>query len=160
MKGKPLVLLAVAGFALLCFSAALQASSGEVADVIRMENPAYEHKKSIVEFTHKKHATDYGAACGDCHHDENGKPLADLKEGDPVQNCIECHKKPGEASKEEKKEWKAKKLKKEEINKLKLEYHAEAIHENCKGCHKDYNKKNKTKAAPTTCTKCHPKEEK
>ena len=41
-----------------------------------------------------------------------------------------------------------------------MEYHAEALHENCISCHKDYNKKNKTKAAPQSCTKCHPKKKK
>jgi len=48
-------------------------------------------------------------------------------------------------------------LKKAEKNKLELEYHAEALHENCKSCHKAFNKKYKPKKAPTTCTKCHPK---
>ncbi|MFZ7124842.1 MAG: cytochrome c3 family protein [Desulfobacterales bacterium] len=158
MKGKQLLLLAIAGFAVVFVAAGIQASSGEVADVIKMQNPAYEHTKGIVDFTHKKHSTEYGATCGECHHDENGKPLADLKEGDPVQGCIECHKNPGEATKDDKKAWKEKKLSRDEVKKLELEYHAEAIHENCQGCHKEYNKKNNTKAAPTTCTKCHPKE--
>ncbi|MGD8251713.1 MAG: cytochrome c3 family protein [Desulfobacterales bacterium] len=154
MNGKPFLLLAVAAIALFCFSAGLLASSGEVADVITMENPAYEHTKGIVEFSHKKHSTEYGATCGECHHDENGQPL-ELKEGDPVQSCIECHKKPGQMGKDEKKAIKG--LSKEEQDKKELEYHAEAIHMNCTGCHKTYNKENKTKAAPTTCTKCHPK---
>jgi hypothetical protein len=125
----------------------------EVEDVIKFEN-----SKGLVEFTHKKHHDEYGAACGECHHDDQGKPRADLKLGDDVKSCKECHKTPGEVPKEVKKEWRDKKLKKEEINKLELEYTAEAYHANCQGCHKDYNKKNKTKAAPTTCTKCHAKE--
>ena len=37
----------------------------------------------------------------------------------------------------------------------KLAYHANALHENCISCHKAYNKENKTKAAPSSCTKCH-----
>ena len=41
-----------------------------------------------------------------------------------------------------------------------VELVAEAIHANCISCHKDYNKKNKTKAAPQSCTKCHPKKKK
>jgi cytochrome c553 len=119
-----------------------------VPDVIKMEESSYEHKKGIVEFTHKKHSTEYKATCGECHHDDKGKPL-ELKEGDNVQKCIECHNKPGEKPKGKG----APKLSDEE----ELQYHAEALHENCKGCHKKYNKENKTKAAPTTCTKCHPK---
>jgi len=56
-----------------------------------------------------------------------------------------------------KKEMRASKASKKEIDKKALEYQAEAMHENCISCHKAYDKKNKTKAAPTSCTKCHPK---
>jgi len=116
----------------------------EVNDVIMMENPAYaSHKKGIVQFTHKAHIDDYQLACGECHHDSKGKPLT-LKMGDPVQNCIACHTKPSR---------KEKGVKGKEV----LDYHAEALHNNCIGCHKAYNKENGTKAAPTGCGKCHPK---
>ena len=119
-------------------------------DVITMENPAYpKHKKSIVLFTHKKHVEKYKITCGQCHHDKEGKPLNDLKENDKVDNCILCHVKTGQAPRPKDK----KKLSPEE----KLEYHAEAIHENCIKCHKEYNKENNTKAAPSSCSKCHPK---
>jgi len=121
-----------------------------VPDVIEMKSP-YEHTKSLAMFSHKKHATDYKAACGDCHHDDKGQPLKDLKEGDDVKKCFECHNKPGEL-----KGKKAKGLSKEE----KRMYHANAVHDNCRGCHRAYNKDNKTKAAPTKCTDCHPKAEK
>ncbi len=150
MKNKRLLVAAIIGIATLFLAAGLYAGSA-VPDVIKMQND-YEHTKGIVEFSHAKHVAEYKAGCGDCHHDENNKPLADLKEGDNVQKCIECHNKPGEKPKGKG----APKLSKSE----KLQYHAEAIHENCKGCHKAYNKKNKTKAAPTTCTKCHPKTKK
>jgi hypothetical protein len=157
MNKKDLLIFAMAGAAVLFAATALYAGS-TMHDVIKMED-AYAHTKGIVEFSHAKHINEYKAACGECHHDANHKPLNDLKEGDNVQKCIECHKKPGEVSTELKKEWKAKKIKRDEQTKLELEYHAEALHANCQGCHKDYNKKNKTKAAPTTCTKCHPKKE-
>lgn len=128
-------------------------NAGEFTEVIKMENPAYEkHTKGIVMFTHAKHAREYKAGCGECHHDDKGKPLDELKEGDAVQSCIECHKKPSERPKGKD----APKLTKEQ----RLEYHAEALHYNCKDCHKAFNKKNKTKKAPTTCKKCHPKVEK
>jgi hypothetical protein len=158
MKLKTLFFtLTLVGIAIVFMAGTIQAGT-QVDDVIKMQNPAYsEHTKGIVEFTHKKHATDYGAACGDCHHDDKGQPLADLKEGDDVQQCIACHSKPGEVPKELKKEWRDKKLKKEETNKLAREYHAEALHDNCIGCHKTWNKENNSKAAPTSCTKCHPK---
>ncbi|MFK5951577.1 MAG: cytochrome c3 family protein [Desulfobacterium sp.] len=120
-----------------------------IADVMAMENSAYKaHKKGIVQFTHKKHTTDYGLACGQCHHDADGNPLNDLKMGDAVENCIACHDKPGKAPKK-----KGEKMTKAQ----KLEYHTNALHENCIACHKAFNKKNNTKAAPASCGKCHPK---
>lgn len=108
----------------------------------------YEHTKGIATLSHQKHVTEYKLGCGECHHDDKGQPLTGLKDGDPVQSCFECHNKPGEL-----KGKKAKGLSKSE----KLAYHANALHENCIGCHKDYNKKNNTKAAPQKCTDCHPK---
>jgi hypothetical protein len=147
MKNKRLLVTAIIGIATLFLAAALYAGT-TAPDVIKMENK-YEHSKGIVEFSHKKHVTEYKNGCGDCHHDENGKPRTALKEGDEVKKCIECHNQPGEKPKGKG----APKLSKKE----ELQYHAEAMHENCRGCHQEYNKKNKTKAAPTTCTKCHPK---
>jgi len=110
---------------------------------IRMENPAYEkHTKGIVMFSHKKHFEDYNIGCGECHHDENNEPL-ELKIGDSVQSCIECHTIPG-------------KWKKDSGNE-KLDYHANAIHKNCLDCHREYNAELGEKKAPTTCIQCHPK---
>ena len=150
MKNKSLMVTLIIGIATLFLTAGLYAGS-TAPDVIKMQND-YEHKKGIVEFSHKKHVDEYKATCGECHHDDKGKPLANLKDGDDVKKCIECHNKPGEKPKGKG----APKLSKSE----ELQYHAEAIHDNCKGCHKAYNKENKTKAAPTTCTKCHPKTKK
>lgn len=110
---------------------------------IRMENPAYEkHTKGIIMFSHKKHFEEYNISCGECHHDENNKPL-ELKIGDSVQSCIECHTIP--------EKWK------KSSGKDKLDYHANALHQNCTSCHKEYNKEIGEKKAPTTCGKCHPK---
>ena len=122
----------------------------KVKDEFQM-NSSYKHKKSLATFTHKKHSTDYKITCGECHHNDKGEPLKDLKEGDDVQKCIDCHKKPGEL-----KGKKAKGLSKKE----KREYHANAVHENCLGCHRKFNKEKKTKDAPTKCTACHPKKKK
>ena len=154
MKKQLVISLLVA--CALVFTGSVIYAGTKVADEFEMKSPEYKkHKKVIVKFTHKKHHDEYGAACGECHHDDKGKPL-DLKMGDDVQRCIECHKTPGEKPKKKKGEKKAPKLTKAQ----KLEYHAEALHMNCKDCHKKFNKKNKTKAAPTTCTKCHPKTKK
>ncbi len=157
MSKRTVVVGLIAGVAFLLLAAGIYAGT-EVKDEIELKDPAYEkHTKGIVLFTHKKHAEDYAQkfpeyyknGCGECHHDDKGKPLTNLKMGDDVQRCIECHKIPSERPKGKG----APKLNK----KQRLEYHAEAYHYNCKGCHKKYNKKYKTKAAPTTCTKCHPK---
>ncbi len=134
-----------------------------VPDVIPLEDKAYKkHKKGVVKFEHKKHWDDYAKeypefyknGCGECHHDKDNKPLTELKEGDEVQKCIECHKIAAEAPKGKKA--KKKLSKKEKIK----EYHAEALHANCRVCHKKFNKKYKPKKAPTTCKKCHPKTKK
>jgi hypothetical protein len=116
-------------------------------DVIEMQ-AAYEHTKGAVTFTHQKHASEYKIGCGECHHDDQGKPLTNLKEGDPVKSCFDCHNKPGEL-----KGKKAEGL----SDKEKLAYHANALHQNCIDCHKQHNKETKTKAAPQTCKECHPK---
>jgi len=152
MHKKLLLIAVIVGISALFITAGIYAGT-KVPDVIKMENKAYKkHKKGIIMFSHKKHIDEYKAGCGECHHDNDNKPLNNLKEGDNVQNCIECHKKPGERPKGKS----APKLKKKE----RLAYHAEALHYNCKDCHKKFNKKTKTKKAPTTCTKCHPKTKK
>ena len=153
------------GVAILLVSAGIYAAA--VPDVIPLNDQNYEkHKKGIVQFEHTKHWKDnseqypefYPSKCGVCHHDENGKPLTELGEADlmegKVQKCIECHTIPSEAPK-------GKKAKKKLSKKEKIaQYHAEALHANCRGCHKKFNKKYKPKKAPTTCAKCHPKTKK
>jgi len=150
MNKRYLLIIAVVGIASLFLATAIYAGT-TVADVISMENKAYaKHKKAIVTFSHKKHNEEYKNGCGECHHDADNKPLNDLKLGDEVKNCIECHKTPGRAPK-------AKKGEPALSTKEKMAYHAEVIHLNCVGCHKDANKASGTKAAPTSCAKCHPK---
>ena len=132
---------------------AQDASAGTAAkDVIEMKTTAAftEHKQGIVMFGHKKHTAakpdGHAVACGECHHDKDGKPLT-LKEGDAVQKCMECHKEAGKPKKE-------KGMSKEDFAKLELKYYYGAIHENCIGCHK------KAAAGPVKCAECHPKKAK
>ncbi len=158
MIKKRLLVGTLCTFAMLVVVAVIYAEA--VPDVIVLQDQASEQKKGPVEFNHVKHQTEYAKeypdvykkGCGECHHDKDGKALTNLKAGDEVQKCIECHKKPGERPKGKD----APKLSKKE----RMEYNAEAFHENCKDCHKKYNKKykpSKDKKAPTTCTKCHQK---
>jgi hypothetical protein len=150
-KMKKRSFLLVVGLAVaVVFSAAGIYAAATVPDDVEMKAD-YKHTKSTVIFTHKKHVEDYKIGCGECHHNDKGEPLNDLKAGDDVQSCFACHNKPGEL-----KGKKAKGKSKQE----KLEYHANAMHGNCVGCHKVYNKENKTKAAPQKCTGCHPKKKK
>ena len=161
MGKKYLRVAVVVALATLFIAAGIYAKA--VPDVIPLQDPAYKkHKKGVVKFEHKKHWDDYAKdypefyknGCGECHHDKDNKPLTALKDGDDVQKCIECHKIAAEAPKGKKA--KKKLSKKEKIK----EYHAEALHANCRVCHKKFNKKYKPKKAPTTCTKCHPKKKK
>jgi hypothetical protein len=152
---KKLALAALAVGVCLLFAAGLYAA---VADVLKINMKGYDKiTKAEAPFTHKKHAEDYAKqygdlyakGCSECHHDAKGQPLKDLKNDSKVEKCIDCHKKVGEAPKGKD----APKLDK----KQKLEYHAEAMHDNCIGCHKDFNKKYAPKKAPVTCNDCHPK---
>ena len=159
MMKKHFLVSGVIAIAILFIAAGIYAKA--VPDVIELKDPGYKkHKKGVVHFEHKKHQDDYAKqypefyknGCGECHHDKDNKPLSNLKEGDEVQKCIECHKIASEAPKGKKA--KKKLTKKEKIK----DYHAEALHPNCRNCHKKYNKKYKPeKKAPTTCAKCHPK---
>jgi hypothetical protein len=159
MNKKCLITIAVFAISTLFLATGIYAGK-EVKDVIKMDNKAYgKHTKGIVTFTHKKHSKEYAEknpdlfknGCGECHHDKDNKPLTNLKEGDDVKNCIECHKKIGYLKGKE-----AKGLTKEQ----KREYYANAMHDNCRDCHRDFNKKMKLKtkdkgAAPVTCKQCH-----
>ncbi len=139
----------VVGVAAVFASVALYAGTTP-QDVIKLNSePNIKHEKGIVEFSHKKHVAEYKNTCGDCHHDKDHKPLANLKAGDNVQACIECHKKPGVKPKGKD----APKLSEKET----MEYVGEAFHKNCIDCHKEFNKKNNSTNAPTTCVKCHQK---
>jgi hypothetical protein len=120
------------------------AEAGGVPAVFQMNEPAYEHTRPIVAFTHQKHIDEYNIGCGKCHHDENVEPLTDITMEDDVNRCIDCHDQPGRAPKDTPAG--------EEIY-----FHAEALHENCITCHRTYNKENDTKAAPASCSKCHKK---
>ena len=155
MKSKPM--LPVLLFAIIISHSYIhKATAGNiVADEIWMENKVYKkHQQPIVLFPHKKHFEEYNATCGDCHHDQFNSPLTSIKSGDDVLNCIECHQIPRKAPKKQN----GKKLTKQQ----RLKYHADAIHYNCIGCHREHNKKNKKKVrfkkAPRMCKDCHPKD--
>jgi len=157
MKGAQIIVSAViAGIVMLFGGMVIQAQNAcagtKAKDVIEMKNTnAFAtHKMGIVMFGHKKH-TDakpkgHAVACGECHHDKDHKPLT-LKEGDAVQGCMECHKKPEKPKKE-------KGVSAADYAKLEREYYYGAVHQNCIDCHK------KAAAGPVKCAECHPKKAK
>lgn len=150
MNKKLITLLLAAGIAVIFVATGLHAGT-QVKDTVTMEDPGYKKRKKgapkfkLVEFTHKKHMEDYKISCSECHHDDKGKAL-DLKVGDDVKRCSECHTK----------------FKKDKKNKKDIMVHENAMHGNCVGCHKDVNKKAGDKKgmkgpAPASCGKCHKK---
>ncbi len=148
MKKRSLIVLTTAALGVMFLFAIVYATTQTCPDTIIMNSAVYaKHTKSLVTFTHTKHKVDYGYACAECHHVyKDGKNT--WKEGDEVQKCEACHKEAaapkGEAGKALSK---AEKIK---------NFHKEAIHANCKGCHADLKKAAKP-TGPTTCSKCHPK---
>ena len=141
-------LLTVA-FAVLFVCVNLSRAQPESPDEVTIHSELWTvDKYEDSKLSHKKHAEEYKISCTDCHHVyKDGKNV--WKEGDEVQKCDACHTcvKTGKALKEASAEEK----------KLSL---YNAFHENCKGCHKEFNKKNNTKDAPTKCTDCHAKKKK
>lgn len=145
MKKKSLSTMIVLGLSLIV--AAVLYAAG-MPEVMVLEAP-YEKSRAKVTFTHQKHIDDYQIGCGECHHDDKGVPLTDLKADDPVEKCIDCHSKPGELRGRE-----AQGLSEKEL----LDYHANAMHGNCVGCHRDYNREKGKRIAPVLCVGCHTRE--
>jgi hypothetical protein len=127
-------------------------TANDVPDNITMDSKIYpKHTKKNVTFTHKKHADHKDIGCADCHHVyEDGKNT--WKEGDEVQKCEACHTEPAKPKGDKTKMSKAEKIKK---------YHKDAIHANCKGCHKKMiDKESEMGKALKKCSGCHPNKKK
>ncbi len=161
MNKKTFILISTIIAIVILFGTVKNHAGTKVDDVLKLQNKSYrKHKEGIVIFQHRKHQGEYreknpklfNSTCGECHHDDDNKPRINLKEGDEVKNCIECHKKASYI-----KGKRAKGLSKEK----RREYQANAMHDNCKTCHKKFNKKKRLKRkdkgyAPNTCKTCHP----
>lgn len=142
-------LIAICSLVFIIMTCGVSFSGSQVADTFNIETKDIKNRKKgppkykLVEFTHKKHIDEYNLSCGECHHDKGNKPL-DLKPGDQVQKCVECHSK----------------LKKDKKNKKDIMVLENAMHGNCVTCHKEVNKKagdpkGRKGPAPTSCSKCH-----
>jgi hypothetical protein len=123
-------------------------TAADAPEKITMNSTVYKkHTKGLVEFSHKKHAERKDVACTECHHVyKDGKNV--WKQGDAVQKCEACHSEAKQA-----KDDKTKMSKKEKIQK----YHYDAIHTNCKNCHKKMiDKTSDMGKSLNKCTGCHP----
>jgi hypothetical protein len=99
-------------------------------------------------FSHEKHFMDYGAKCGDCHHDSDGEPIVGYS-SDKTFTCGDCHDEEGlirgpiaenAASDEDL-----------------IAHRANVLHMRCIGCHRNYNAEKKSVQAPVSCRICHTK---
>jgi class III cytochrome C family protein len=101
-----------------------------------------------VTFSHKKHNYEYGFKCTDCHHDSDAATL--MKSGASEElRCGHCHKKEGYirgAIAENA-------LSNEDL----LAHRANALHQLCRGCHKEHNATVHVVMAPEACRICHAK---
>ena len=128
-------------------------TAADTPDIITFNSKVYEsddypkHKKRLVTFNHKKHSEYKGSSCQDCHHVyKDGKNI--WKKGDEVQKCEACHTSAKKAKGDKTKMKKAERIKK---------YHYDAIHANCKICHKKMiDKKSPMGKKLKKCSGCHP----
>ncbi len=99
-----------------------------------------------VKFTHSKHVDDYGAVCGDCHHDSDAEPI-EFHDPDAIYACGECHDEEGLI--------RGPIAENEVSDSDRIAHRANALHLQCIGCHKMYNELNKVVRVPESCKTCH-----
>jgi hypothetical protein len=99
-----------------------------------------------IPFRHEKHFMDYGASCGDCHHDSDAEPIVGYSSSKSF-TCGDCHVEEGlirgpiaenAASDEDL-----------------IAHRANVLHMRCIGCHRNYNTEKKSVLAPVSCRTCH-----
>jgi len=101
-----------------------------------------------VKFQHAKHVENYGAVCGDCHHDSDFEPIESY-DPDETYSCSECHDEEGLI--------RGPIAENDVLDSDLITYRANAIHMQCIGCHKRYNDKKHLVQAPESCITCHTK---
>ena len=153
MSKKLLAFLLAVGILILPAVTALYAQTQFPDEIIMDYNPYVQRRYTPPEHEvfvclHGTHNTDYKISCGECHHDKDGNFLKDLKIGDDVKQCVECHTELNKTAKNEK-------------SIMLLE---NAIHGQCKVCHKKINieagdPEGTSGPAPVFCKECHVKVE-
>ena len=99
--------------------------SGALAQQTAKDSYLIDNSYGQVKFAHQKHVDMLKLGCEKCHHELKGK-----KPGEVPKACGACHKAAAEG---------------------KTPSAKDAYHKDCQTCHKE----DKTKKAPTACTKCH-----
>ena len=102
-----------------------------------------------VKFTHSRHVEDYGAACGDCHHDSDAEPINSYNP-EATYVCGECHNEEGLLRGP---------IAENEVSVSdRVAHRANVIHLKCIGCHQMYNDLNQVVRVPESCRTCHTKQ--
>ena len=101
-----------------------------------------------VKFKHSMHVEDYGAVCGDCHHDDSLEPIESY-DPDQVYTCIDCHDEEGLI--------RGPKAENAASHDDLIEHRANVLHLQCVGCHARYNNEKHMIRAPEACITCHDK---
>lgn len=167
---RPCTAVAAAALLLVAVGVRPAAAMQEMTEpeILQMNTLDYEeHTKPFVEFKHRNHTGKFPQkfpqffekGCGTCHHDDEGEPLTELAPGDDINYCVDCHSEPGTVPGDVKKQMRARDLTRAEKKSWELEYHAEAVHDLCRGCHREVRKHDRATKAPTTCMQCHTKDE-
>ena len=101
-----------------------------------------------VTFPHQKHIKEYGASCGDCHHNGDHEPIVGYTPDESFV-CVDCHDGEGlirGAIAENA-------VSRDDL----ITYRANVLHLKCIGCHKKYNATIHVVQAPEACRICHTK---
>lgn len=123
-----------------------------------LEINVIEGRMGVVRFSHKKHATDYGVECAECHAAKLGTYQHRLNKKSAPRACGSCHAKPGD---------KLIKVKRKEVRALaavvdgKIDKTTVVFHPLCVDCHKKPENADKVNAAGKMirkCRGCHPKQ--
>ncbi|HFC97813.1 MAG TPA: class III cytochrome c [Thermosulfurimonas dismutans] len=131
---KWVVMLGVMGLILGVYGVGT-GSCNEGPKVIKLPAPKMAH--TTVVFPHWMHQNVLKGNCGECHHSRTADwKQVPYKKGMKIQKCDTCHNK--------------------QHPNPKLRSVKNAMHINCRGCHKAMKKEGK-KTGPTGCFGCHKK---
>ena len=101
-----------------------------------------------VRFSHKKHVNSYGAGCGNCHHDSDLDPI-EAYDPSEIYSCDDCHYDTGLV--------RGPKTENTMPEYDQMMHRPNAIHAQCLGCHKKFNREKHLIVAPEACISCHKK---